>query len=133
MADLNTYAYNELYISDLHKEARGWRCRIDFNDGQWTKAKVDSFYDSLIEEVGIAAADEKRQESDALVAFNNHIAKLMDDHGISQEDAIRWDVQAENGEILTERDADYYFWQKGLGFEDRQPFVALVLSMKETA
>lgn len=131
--DLNNYAYNELYISDLHKDAHGWRCRIDFNNGQWTKESIDKFYDRLQTELVYTMEEEQQQEYASLLAYKAHIAKLMTEHNLTMEDAIRWDIQAEEEEILCEQDAEHYLWKKGLSLEDMEEFMPMVLAAKKVA
>lgn len=131
--DLNNYAYNERYISDLHKDARGFRPRIDFNNRQWTKESIDKFCDSLQLELVINMEEEQQQEYASLLAYKAHIAKLMAEHNLTVEDAIRWDIQAEEEEILCEQDAEHYLWKKGLSFEDMKEFMPMVLAAKKVA
>lgn len=114
MTDLNAYAYNELNISDLHKEARGFRCHNDFNNGQWTKESIDSHYDNLLVELKESIENEKIWREEAVVKFEAHLTKLMADFGISRSDAIRWDMQAEEIEFYNSQDVEGYLVFKGI-------------------
>ena len=121
MTDLNEYAYNAitgLNISDLHKDARGTRPRIDFNDGTWTEASINEFHDSLVEELKYNTEDETRREEAALKAYNDHLAKLMADYDLDLAAAFRWDMQAEEVDSTDKQDITLYLFNKRLGFAD---------------
>lgn len=125
--DLNNYAYNELYVSDLHKDARGIRCRIDFNDGTWTKEEIDWWADSLHGELQASMEEERKREAEALEEYLNRINNLIVNHSITKEDAIRWDVQANGSDIECKQDVEYYLWQNGIGYRDSMSMVPTIL------
>ena len=121
MTDFNTQA-EALCLSDMHKDAYGFRPRINFNDGTWTQARFDMFVANTSEALAEEIVLGKLRDIEALAAFVAHIDKMADDYGISKRQAIRWDMQMEEAE----GDVDFYFFQHGISHSDSQQFMPLI-------
>lgn len=97
--DLNT-------ISDLHKDARGYRPSQDF----WNFLAVanpeqkQAVWDGLIEELNLANEAERRVEDLAVKTFETKIAGIMDSTLCTREHAIAMFVESMN---LAEHDLMY--------------------------
>lgn len=95
----------DLY-SDLHKSARGFRPHND----EWnvfismSTEQLRERVREMGEESTRACEFEEEQEKARIAAFESHIKKMMDDHNIDRETAMRWDQQA----LGLERDIHFY-------------------------
>jgi hypothetical protein len=107
-------------ISCLSKEARGYRVRMDYS--AMSDDELQYWWDAFITEMEERNARERLEEAKALVEWNEHIATIMKDHGISRADAIRWDMEATDC-IGPNMGLDYYLWTVGLHYVDRKLIV----------
>lgn len=114
-----TYTYSDDIISDLHKDARGFRpCEYFWEE--WTQSPEDAkqhIWDKLVEEMEYNQKEEARIEADNLVKFRKLLRSVMDTASCNWKAALRYLVDAENLDINFE--LDYYLWDQGLGFQDR--------------
>lgn len=121
MTDFNTQAA-ALCLSDMHKDAYGYRPRNNFDDGSWTQERFDRFVAGVGEDLALSIAADKVLDAEALAAYIVRLDAMVADHGISRAEAIRWDMQAEE----SEDDAGYYFFLQGLSSIDSAPFKTLI-------
>jgi hypothetical protein len=83
-------------ISDLHKDARGFRPSqgwMEIFNGQSDVAQLDT-WDALTQEMDDREADEARQELDAQREYETRIGGMVADYDITRADAVRWDAEA---------------------------------------
>jgi hypothetical protein len=122
-----TLAHREeilLTISDMSKDATGMRLRYDYanmSDGEllrWVEYFTDEFESNMILEAEDDAA--------ALTKYEARLDALINDHGISKADAIRWDMQAEGMDINDgAREFEHYLYTLGIAFSDMMPYKEL--------
>jgi hypothetical protein len=110
---------NGLCLSDLHKEAYGFRP----GPAQYARWKAASKEELLAEEAylleagQIAIREEAENEAGAAVRFEAHIGKLMADHRIDRATAIRWDIAACGlEEDVKVYGMDVYRYEHGLAY-----------------
>lgn len=100
-----------MLISDLSKDAFGYRVRKDY--GAMSDDELEAEWNYFAEVAEESAASEKRQQEDALAAWEAHIAALQLEHNINRATAVRWDMQAMDAQSY---DFDYYMWHWGIGY-----------------
>ena len=113
------YTFSNDIISDLHKDARGYRPRGPFMEmwNELSDADKQDVWDMLIQEMKDNQEEEARIEADNLVKFRKLIRSVMDTASCNWKVALRYLVDAENLDINFE--LDYFLWDQGLGFNDR--------------
>ena len=99
-------------ISDRSKDARGFRDRRDYST--LSNEELVEILDGYDAEALIAEREEEAREARAYVRWVNHVANLMEDHGIDRDTAIRWDRAAMKAED------DFGFYCYLWGFSDRR-------------
>lgn len=121
-------------ISDLFKEVYGYRpreetmARID----AMSKEEYEGYYESLIEDLGIAIEQEEVSESAQLKVLNERIIGMMIDYNISMVDAMAWDFESFGrsikelyeigGEGYVEYEFEHYLWQNHIRKGDNIKF-----------
>lgn len=114
-----SYTFENNLISDLHKDARGYRPSQDFFD-MWNESSDDTkqeVWDMLIQEMEYNQKEEARIEADNLVKFRKLIRSVMDTASCNWKVALRYLVESEGLDVNFE--LDYFLWNQGLGFDDR--------------
>lgn len=99
-------------ISDRSKDARGFRDRRDYS--ALSNEELVEILDGYDAEAVIVEREEEAREEEAHLCWVNHIANLMNDHGIDRATAIRWDQAAMKAED------DFGFYCYLWGFSDRR-------------
>ncbi len=101
-------------LSDLHKDARGFRPREDYSN--LSKKELNEFYNQLITESDSAIEEEKVQVLKSLVVWEARIKGYMEQFDIDYKCAVRWDMQAENSdeEDYYSKDIGYYLYNQGI-------------------
>ena len=125
------YSFDEQSLSDLHKEARGFRPRSDHFWGQWAAADNDgkqAIWDGLIKEMEDRQSEELAAEHRALANFEARIAEYVALGASDRETAIRWILQAEG--LDNEYDAGYICYCLGLSYDKEDIFVPFLVSFE---
>lgn len=101
-------------LSDLHKDARGYRPREDYSN--LNKKALNELYDQLISEADLAIEEEKVHVADSLAVWEKRIKGYMEQFDIDYKRAVRWDMQAENSdeEDYYAKDIGYYLYNQGI-------------------
>ena len=102
------------YISDVHKDAYGFRPRGSYNDYSVVELKEE--LDRLCE---IAEEEYKQQqimEAENYKALHKHFADLVDMGAENFKQALAWDVQAGECEYDGYVDYGFYTYKKGLAY-----------------
>jgi hypothetical protein len=97
-------------MSDLHKDARGFRPRIDFTN--WTDHAIDTFFCELVDELAANEKSEKAREKRAWSKWTTEVAEHAQDLNISESDIVRFDMEAHD----VEGDVPFYCFHRGLGY-----------------
>jgi hypothetical protein len=134
-----TYTYDEQIVSDLHKDARGYRPDEYFWE-EWTQCGDDtrqSMWDNLLNELAAENARQKDAYARAEIAFHQRIQGAMLVGAADELTAIRWILEAE---AFTEIDmaygSDYMAFHFGLPYKgqfDQQIQTVINAMIKEDA
>ena len=99
-------------LSDLHKEARGYRSREDYS--QFTLEELNDFYEELLEEAEESVEQERKLAEESLSIWNARMQKYMIVFNIDLKTAIRWEMQAEEDYGFYSHDIGYYLFNNGI-------------------
>jgi len=102
-------------ISDLSKEAYGFRFRLNYD--AMTDAELQATWDGFIETAQRAAEEERQAEIVFQAKWEAHIAALMDDHGIDHATALAWDMDA----MDCKDDVGFYCFRWGIKYNNEHP------------
>ena len=116
-----SYTFSDDIISDLHKDARGFRPSEYFWE-EWTQSPDDSkqkIWDMLCDEMKQNQIAERAAEEQAIVSFRKSVAGVMKIANCNWKVAVRYLADAEGDDINCEQGFDFFLWKQGIGFEDR--------------
>lgn len=117
-----SYNYDDSTVSDLHKDAYGWRPSESFW-AEWnnsTPAEKEVIWNRLVETLEESIDLERKMEASALEAFENRVAESIAAGAKDRNQAIKWILQAEG--LDDERDPGYVCYQLGLSYEQESIF-----------
>jgi len=122
------YNYSDDIISDLHKDARGFRpCEYFWE--QWTQAPADvkqSIWDNLCDEMESNQAQEEAAEARAIIAFRKLVAAQMQLCKCGWKDALRFLADAEDMDLSDAHvDIDFFLWGHGISYSERKKIAKL--------
>lgn len=106
------------YISDVHKDAYGFRPRGSYDNYSVVELKAE--LDRLCE---IAEEEYKRQqelEAEAYKALHKHLADLVSIGARDFKQALAWDIQAEECEHEGFVDFGFYCYKKGIAYNKQK-------------
>lgn len=87
-----TYTFDSNIVSDLHKDARGFRPSVDWLN-EW-KATTDEdrqmIWDGLMRESELAFQEEQRIQAEAVAEFEQHILETIRCGANDRKTAMRW-------------------------------------------
>ena len=115
------YTFDDNTVSDLHKDARGFRPDEYFWE-EWTQMPDNikqQIWDNLCKELEESMARQAEQEAAALVEFRKVVGAQMQFCDIRWTKAVEYLADAEDIDIDNDQDFDYFLWKQGIGFEDR--------------
>lgn len=117
-----TYTFDENIVSDLHKDARGFRPSEYFWE-EWTQCGDDTrqaMWDSLIEELNETMDRERAAEARAALALTERLEKMYELGATSEVQALQWIMEAEEFEDYDLRyGADYFCFHFGLSYSTK--------------
>jgi hypothetical protein len=120
------YTFDSNIVSDLHKDARGFRPSEYFWE-EWDQCGDDNrqaMWDGLLRELEDTMAEDRRREAVALARFEDLLARTRQAGAGDDETAVRWILE---GERFEEHDyrygADYCAFHFGLNYSN--PYKAL--------
>lgn len=115
---MTEYNYDETLVSDLHKDARGFRPREDFwRDWETlTDAGRQDVWDGLLREVDRAIEEQKVAEWQHLEKFRAALTRVMESQGVDWRTAMRWLMQADNLRDDVGQDVEHFLWGWGLSW-----------------
>ena len=106
------------YISDVHKDAYGFRPR-----GSYDNYSVVELKDELDRLCEIAEEEYKRQqelEAEAYEALKKHLAELVNIGAKDFKEALAWDIEAEECEYEGYVDYGFYCYKKGIAYNKQK-------------
>ena len=115
------FTYSDDIISDLHKDAYGFRPSQRFFDdwAEYTPAEKQECWDMLCEEMERSMKEQAAAEAVALVEFRKQVAATMKFCDCNWKKAVEFLADAEGDDIDYDQDFDYFLWKQGVGYEDR--------------
>ena len=115
------FTYSDDIISDLHKDAYGFRPSQRFFDdwAEYTPAEKQECWDMLCKEMERSMKEQAAAEAAALVEFRKQVAATMKFCNCNWKKAVEFLADAEGDDIDYDQDFDYFLWKQGVGYEDR--------------
>lgn len=130
------YTFDGKIVSDLHKDAYGYR-PSEYFWAEWNNssdADKQHIWDRLLQELQISMELEAQQEIAAINAFELEIANALDLGAPSREDAVRWIVDGMNlSAVDFMYGGDYICCLKGLPYKMAYLFDNVVKTMMKEA
>jgi hypothetical protein len=116
-----SYTYEDNIISDLHKDAYGFRPTQRFFDdwAEYTPAEKQECWDMLCEEMDRSMKEQAAAEAAALVEFRKQVAATMKFCDCNWKKAVEFLADAEDDDIDCDQYFDYFLWKQGIGYSDR--------------
>ena len=111
------------YISDVHKDARGFRPRGIYND--YSVPELKKVLDDLSEEAHQEALRIERMEIENWKELKKHLAGLVDMGAKNFKQALAWDIQAEDCEHDGWIDYGFYCYKKGIAYRKERVLARL--------
>jgi hypothetical protein len=122
-----TYTFDDNIVSDLHKDARGFRPTEYFWE-EWTQSSDNVkqiIWDNLCKELEESMAEDARREEIALENFEAQIAAMRKLGAETTRQAIKWLFHEENMDRYDlQYGADYVAYHFGLNY--RNPYRAVI-------
>jgi len=115
-----TYTYSDELISDLHKDALGYRPSSRFFE-KWetySSAEKQDEWDYLCDGLEESIAREKEEAALAVSEFNHRVLETIRYGAGDEETALRWMTQDETY-MNHSQDAEGWVYNQGLLFTDR--------------
>lgn len=115
-----TYTFDERIVSDLHKDARGYRPTVAWMHA-WETSTDDEkqgILDNLCEELDETMKREELEQSRAYAKLLDRILDTMKLGADDQKTAIKWIIQAEEfDDFDLQNGADYFCYHFGLSYQ----------------
>lgn len=125
---MTQYTFDEQIVSDLHKDARGWRPREYFWN-EWDAASDDEkqvIWDRLLDELDWEMERQKRAHERAIADFEENISINMSVGALTREVAIRWIVESLNpDEIDLRYGGSWVCYELGLPYSMEKEFESI--------
>ena len=115
------FTYSDDIISDLHKDAYGFRPSQFFmnNWAEYTPAEKQNCWDMLCEEMERSMKEQAAAEAAALVEFRKALATAMKFCDVKWNKALEYLADEADISLENEQDFDFFLWKQGLGYVDR--------------
>ena len=114
------YDFDEQTLSDLHKDARGFRPRGEFFWSNWAAADADgkqAIWDGLIRELDRVQAEEAHAAEVAIANFEGLVGDTIYTYGAAdRETALRWLTSEET--FYHSQDVEHWVYNQGILFTD---------------
>jgi len=107
----------ETLLSDHHKDAYGFRPSLRRYPKWITIRELDAEHERLDKIMTENDERQKFREAVALELYVSYLEEVQRNHGVSEADTIRWDMQSEGYEHHHQQSLEHFFWKKGLSFE----------------
>lgn len=108
------FTYDENTVSDLHKDAYGFRPSAYWWEiwSESTDEQKQGTWDDLIDQLNYSMEQEKQAQARAIDRFEHLVAKTIEHGAANRETALRWIMDASD----CRGDWDYLCWQHGLPY-----------------
>ena len=126
------YTFDSDLISDLHKEAYGFRPSSDFYNSwkEFTDEQKQEEWNFLLKAADDRFEEDKRREQEDVAEFDREVAEIMKvGRNCSEYDAIAWmaPIEFEENPELNSQDIEHWVWSRGILFTDRGREVVEIL------
>lgn len=122
---MTQYTFNEQTVSDLHKDARGWRPREYFWE-TWEAASDDEkqeIWDGLCNELNMEMERERKAEERAVSEFEKQVARNLSYGAADRQQAIRWIVESlDPSQVDLMYGGSWVCWELGLPYSMEDEF-----------
>ena len=117
------HTYDEQILSDLHKDAFGYRPSADFwvNWKELSDIGKQREWDYMVSVLKRTMEREQEEELTALADFEADLAKIMEIGCCDEKTALAWmtPIEFEENENLNSQDIEHWVWQCGILFTNR--------------
>ena len=121
------YTFDDNIVSDLHKDARGFRPSEYFWE-EWTQMPdqiKQKIWDSLCNELSETMEEDRRREAEALATFEAQMAEMKLLGAETDRQAIKWIFHAEGMDRYDlQYGADYVAYHFGMSYQN--PYRAVI-------
>ena len=110
------YTFDDQTVSDLHKDARGFRPHAAFMEG-WAQSDDDNkqaIWDGLIRELDIVQAEEAHAAEVAIADFEATVGETIEAGAGDRENALRWMAMEET--FYGKQDVERWVYDHGFLF-----------------
>jgi hypothetical protein len=125
---MTKFTFDTSIVSDLHKDARGWRPRELFWEN-WEASsnnEKQAIWDGLCEELDWELEREKTAQEKAIAEFENWIWVNLELGAADRQQAIRWIVESlDPSQIDLMYGGGWVCWELGLPFSMEKEFEAV--------
>ena len=113
-----SYTYSDDIISDLHKDAYGFRPsqRFFYDWDTYTPAEKQECWDTMCRDMEQAAAEEKLHAENCVARFEDRVKDVIGLGAGDRTTALRWIAQQETFYYI--QDAEHFVWEQGILFTD---------------
>lgn len=117
MTTEKTYTFDLQIISDLHKDARGYRPR-GYNFSTWSNDDIQEFWDMLLAELVENNLQKAVSEGEAEATFASLIVKTIELGADDYNTALRWISQSYESKYHHSQDVEGFIWEQGFLFTE---------------
>jgi len=122
---MTKYTFEEQIVSDLHKDARGFRPTQYWWD-QWnlcSEAQKQTMWDALCQELSEDIGREHREQARAAFVLTQRLEKMYELGAKSEVQALQWIMEAEElSDFDLQYGADYFCYHFGLSYSAKKEF-----------
>ena len=122
---MTAYTFDESIVSDLHKDARGYRPVSVWWNIWETSSDEDkqSIWDSLLQELEWEINNTREAEAMALIAMHQKVQGVMLLGAKTEVQALKWIIEAEEFDNFDLKyGADYFCYRFGLNYSAKNEF-----------
>jgi hypothetical protein len=117
------YTFSEELLSDLHKDARGFRPRSDAFWTAWADANdqgKQAIWDGLIQEMEIADQEERESEQQSIAEFEDVVQEYISLGAQDRSTALRWLIRDDmfHPGFYHKQDIEHWVYDQGFLFTD---------------
>jgi len=111
------YRVSDTCLPEYHKDAYHYY-HADVYPEWMTASEIEAEYARAEKKIIREMEEEADMEVEALIEWELRLEGLQKQFGISEADAIRWDMQAEDYVHVHQQGLEHYFWKKGLSVKE---------------
>lgn len=112
-----SYTFDENIVSDLHKDAYGYRPREGWWN-MWAAFNADqkqSLWDEMCDDMEESIREQERYHEECLARFEKRIADAKELGASDDVTAVRWILE---GDDIVDWDTDYISYRLGLSYQN---------------